>query len=381
MRRGSRDVTHITLSRKTPSKPSLEFYSDNGDRARRLEIERFPFRIGRSESADLRIESPQVSREHAEIFERGGIWAVRDLGSMNGTQVNGKAVAESPLSDGDILRIAETELTFIASSASQFQRMLTQPIPSRARRTAAASLAMEVAAARALMEATLWQAIPVRLFVAASLQQGSPEATFAKLPPTAEAQQMFRAPFAAGERYRELYRWRAAELAAECDGGRRLFLTIDSAEIAPAHKLIAHLEQVQELLPIAWELGVTISVPTVLNILPIDEIHQAARDHGWLVAFDDFQGNGGQVAHLKSHPPDYLVLCPSMTKDMASARQPRRRLESVFTACQELVIKPLLPHTECAQTIARCQEIGYDLMLQPATPMKAGAPAASRVTV
>ena len=53
---------------------------------------------------------------------------VRDLGSTNGTQVNGKPIKETLLADGDILKVAETELTFIASAASQFQRMVTQPI-------------------------------------------------------------------------------------------------------------------------------------------------------------------------------------------------------------------------------------------------------------
>ena len=56
------------------------------------------------------------------------MWLLRDLGSTNGTQVNGKPIKETLLADGDILKLAETELTFIASAASQFQRMVTQPI-------------------------------------------------------------------------------------------------------------------------------------------------------------------------------------------------------------------------------------------------------------
>jgi pSer/pThr/pTyr-binding forkhead associated (FHA) protein len=124
-------VTHITLSKKTTAKPCLEFYSDGAGEARRVTIENYPFRIGRAESADLRVESVEVSREHAEITERNGMWLVRDLGSTNGTQVNGKPIQEMVLADGDILRVAETEMTFIASAASQFQRMVTQPIQSR----------------------------------------------------------------------------------------------------------------------------------------------------------------------------------------------------------------------------------------------------------
>ena len=61
------------------------------------------------------------------------------------------------------------------------------------------------------------------------------------------------------------------------------------------------------------------------------------------VAFDEFQGNGAQVMHLKSLLPDYLVLAANMTNDLTSMRQPLRRLESLLAACEELAIKPVLP--------------------------------------
>ena len=54
-------VTHITLSKKTTSKPSLEFYSDGNGEVRRVTIENFPFRLGRAETADLRVESVAIA--------------------------------------------------------------------------------------------------------------------------------------------------------------------------------------------------------------------------------------------------------------------------------------------------------------------------------
>ena len=42
-----------------------------------LYADRRPFLIGRAESADLRVESVEISREHAEITERNGMWLVR----------------------------------------------------------------------------------------------------------------------------------------------------------------------------------------------------------------------------------------------------------------------------------------------------------------
>src|SRR5262245_55244401 len=229
-------MTHITLSKKSPSKPSLEFYPDGGGELRKVVIEQFPFRLGRSESADLRVEAAEVSREHAEIIERNGIWLVRDLGSTNGTHVNGKPIKETLLADGDILKVAEAELTFIASSASQFQRMVTQPIQSKQARAICGSLPPEVAAARRMTEATLWQVIPSQLLAAVSLRHGDIEALFAPPSfPLGHARADVQHPVC--ERYRELERMQAVELALKQTVANRLFLAVGAAEIESPHRL------------------------------------------------------------------------------------------------------------------------------------------------
>jgi len=360
-------VTHITLSKKTTSKPSLEFYSDGNGEARRVTIENFPFRIGRAETADMRVESVEVSREHAEIVERNGMWLVRDLGSTNGTQVNGKPIKETLLSDGDILKVAQTELTFIASPVSQFQRMVTQPIQAKKSAPVPSSLAPEIAATRMMTEATLWQAIPVQLLSAVSLRHGVTEALFAPTTASPKQQPLFDQPHAVGERYRELERMRALELAFERTDANRLFLAVAATEIESPHRLFSSLKQFVGQLPAGWELGITISLPTDVDILRITEAYREARDHGLLVAFDEFQGNGGQVMHLESLLPDYLVLAANMTKDLTSTRQPLRRLESLLAACDELQIKPVLPRGDSGHATTLCQEIGFDLVLQSAS--------------
>ncbi|MDR3637819.1 MAG: FHA domain-containing protein [Isosphaeraceae bacterium] len=69
------------------------------------------FRIGRGETCHLRPNSAQVSREHAEITVVGTTVSVRDLGSRNGTLVNGKALtAPCVLKDKDVVMVGP--LTF-----------------------------------------------------------------------------------------------------------------------------------------------------------------------------------------------------------------------------------------------------------------------------
>jgi pSer/pThr/pTyr-binding forkhead associated (FHA) protein len=64
------------------------------------------FRIGRGETCHLRPNSAQVSREHAEFTISADGVAVRDLGSRNGTLVNGKALTKSQvLKDRDVVQV------------------------------------------------------------------------------------------------------------------------------------------------------------------------------------------------------------------------------------------------------------------------------------
>ena len=126
-------------------------------------------------------------------------------------------------------------------------------------------------------------------------------------------------------------------------------------------------------LPAGWELGITISLPTDVDILRITDVYRQAQEHELLVAFDEFQGNGGQVMHLRSLLPEYLVLAANMTKDLISNRQPLRRLESLLTACEELAIKPVLPRGDSSHTLAMCEEIGFDLVLTSTTSSTSAA--------
>ena len=68
-------------------------------------------RVGRGSEADIRIDDPGVSRFHAE-FLMGQDVTVRDLGSTNGTFLAGEKVFDTPLQDGDELRLGTTSITF-----------------------------------------------------------------------------------------------------------------------------------------------------------------------------------------------------------------------------------------------------------------------------
>jgi hypothetical protein len=68
--------------------------------------------LGRSRECDIRIPDANVSRRHAEVRQEGATHWVVDLGSTNGTEVNGRRVERSKLSDGDRITIGSTDVVF-----------------------------------------------------------------------------------------------------------------------------------------------------------------------------------------------------------------------------------------------------------------------------
>ena len=69
--------------------------------------------IGRSDECDIVIDSKHVSRHHARIFiSSEGQWYVEDLGSSNGTFVNGERVKSHPIYRADVIEIGRASLSF-----------------------------------------------------------------------------------------------------------------------------------------------------------------------------------------------------------------------------------------------------------------------------
>ncbi|HLI31446.1 MAG TPA: FHA domain-containing protein [Solirubrobacteraceae bacterium] len=100
---------------------------DIGRHAPRLVVERAPghepgmiydldgseLLLGRGPRAQIRLEDPYASASHARIFVQGGILAIEDLGSTNGTYLNEELLeTPRPLHPGDRLRIGESEFAF-----------------------------------------------------------------------------------------------------------------------------------------------------------------------------------------------------------------------------------------------------------------------------
>src|SRR5512139_3220782 len=74
-----------------------------------FELDQDSYIIGREAGNEIVIEDPQVSRRHAQLTRQGASYLLEDIGSTNGTYVNGKRVtAPVLLANGDMIGLADT---------------------------------------------------------------------------------------------------------------------------------------------------------------------------------------------------------------------------------------------------------------------------------
>lgn len=99
-------------------------------------------RIGRGHDCDVVLDHPSVSRAHAEIHHDGRYWRLRDLGSKNGSHVDGIAIQDQPLPAACWLRLGDSYCEF-----AQFDRAQAQAIRHRQteRRALSAALTRKIA--------------------------------------------------------------------------------------------------------------------------------------------------------------------------------------------------------------------------------------------
>jgi len=112
----------------------------NGSNVRDYELEQGRITIGRQPHNDIVLNEAVVSGEHAALQLQGGA-AITDLGSTNGTYVNGRLINKQPLQHNDVIGIGSHELRFVDESVQDFAATL---ILQQADEPASAGLALKI---------------------------------------------------------------------------------------------------------------------------------------------------------------------------------------------------------------------------------------------
>jgi signal transduction histidine kinase len=91
------------------------FVIQGADQGKRFELDDRPAGLGRDASNTIRLHDHEISRRHAEVRRDGEGFRVVDLGSANGTYINGQAIDQTPLKPGDQIRLGQTVMLFDAA--------------------------------------------------------------------------------------------------------------------------------------------------------------------------------------------------------------------------------------------------------------------------
>lgn len=94
-----------------PNAPQPHLVVDDGS-GRSYPLRRGSNVIGRGQDAALRLADTSVSRQHIDVYFDGQAAIVHDLGSTNGTTVNGSPIQTWQLADGDVIRIGQSTVVF-----------------------------------------------------------------------------------------------------------------------------------------------------------------------------------------------------------------------------------------------------------------------------
>lgn len=355
------------LKNPEPVVPRLRRITDNGE-TEETALESLPFTIGRSSDCDLCIESPKVSRKHAAIESLGNRFQIRDLGSTNGTLVNGQRAEKADLNDGDIVVIADLEFSFLAAAGADRLDTVTMAID--ARRGAESSddtprqLIQDI---RRIHEMLTHRGVRCSVSPIVDLHSQTLFGFQASDPFQDELPQAStgaRAILATDCRIAEqlcyLNRLIAAEESLQYPDHTNLFLRVHQSEFG-GNSLIDSLESVAEILADRHQLVVTVPSAAVGLTSYFTEFRARLSGIGALVAFDHFEAGPAQLGQWADAPPDFLKLAPSLTLDIAQERQRRRLLTWLLDAAAERHIRVISTGLKDEAEVQLHRELGCRL--------------------
>lgn len=338
-----------------------------GHEPERIELASLPFTLGRNESCDYQILSSRVSREHAEITRGGRGYRVRDLGSTNGTLINGQKIDEVELNDGDLLVIADTQFSFRCTPDDAVRRTVTQVMEFDApgRDADDRGIGDLVQAVRQMQESLLHRATRNRFQPIIDLTDnrcvGYEALRRPQLPgEPAAAQQLVEATDCRlTERMSQLHRLLAAEHVSKLGEGTLLFVRLQPAEVGA--DLLP--ESLARLTRLAGEKRIVAEIPdsAVVDIPYFREFLSRLRELSIGVAFDGFAGSPHQVKAQEAFAAGYLKLAPALVRGVDKSTQRQQQIRALVEAATQIGTQLIAVGVHTENEARTCKELGCRL--------------------
>jgi pSer/pThr/pTyr-binding forkhead associated (FHA) protein len=352
------------LTQPLPSVAMLQYYSISDSRPERVTLDAFPFIVGRSETAELTVDSARVSREHARFDRQDARYVLEDLGSTNGTFVNGKKISgQIELTDGDLIAVADIEITFLAGAGTGPRRQTATQMMFDGPEDQRDALDL-IGSLRRMQQGLTHRAMSVTFHEIIEYGKEKNHGYVAVDNPGDTHwwdEKLVHTECRWTSRLRHLQRLLAAEKVAGLpDKDALVFLPLAASEVhedwaasclGPLQRIVGSHRLVLELASSA-----ACDIPYFRDFL------QALREYGVSIAYSGFAGSAAQVREFANIPPDYLKFSPSVLAMRSSRDSSRNPVRGAISACREFGCRAIACTDPGNTATEYLQALGFSLM-------------------
>lgn len=348
---------------RTATVPYLEHYPEQGGLSERVPLTKVPFVIGRSKTVDHTVYSNKVSKEHAAIVKIGQRYAVRDLGSTNGTFVNGRRTTEQFLSDGDIIHVAHKEFCFRYQPSTIMSHENVE-------QTQAATTGLPesiIRGTRLLREMISTEAIEItyqpildlenrKIIGYEALGRGN-HPGLSKSPGVllrlAEQCDLV-------VELSQLFRRLAVKYAENLPRDTKVFLNVHARELGNS-SFFESLVEARRIAPEGHPIVIEIAESAVTDVSAMGKIKDALLDVNFEFAYDDFGAGQARLLELTDIPPDYLKLDMGLIQGIESAKPRQDLVQALLRVVGALGIQVIAEGIESEEVAHVCLQLGCHL--------------------
>lgn len=330
----------------------------------RVMLRPLPFRVGRHIDSDLLLDSSHSSQHHAELFEHQGCLWLRDLGSTNGTSVNGDRLAgERCLDSGDTIHFADAEYRVVGDLPSKAIQA-TQVFSNTERQRMINMVREPKAFEEMLRQQRLWTHFqPLIDFRDGStigyevLGRGELDGR------DCSPGELF---FLAERLHRETelsacFRRRGLELAQGLGPAAALFVNTHPTELTNSAELLRSLTELRRDYPAA-HIVLEIHEAAVADVDVLKSLRSGLDGLKIDLAFDDFGTGQARLLELVEVEPRYLKFDAVLIKGLHLASEKRRAMiQSLLKVVLDLGISPIAECIELKEEADACRDLGFEL--------------------
>jgi EAL domain-containing protein (putative c-di-GMP-specific phosphodiesterase class I) len=328
---------------------------DSDEPSRCVPIYTLPFVVGRRPDLTLSLACRAVSNLHAEITEHDGTLFLRDLGSTNGTYVNGQRISTAvALHNDDLVQFANVVFRVRQQSAVGSTNTVQEDFCDQALALIQFDKLMAEKAVTPFFQPIV--SMPAREIVAYEVLARS------RLFGLETPKEMFgvAAQLKMEKALSVMLRWEGVQASQALAGPPHVYLNTHPRELAE-DGLLESIKQLREAHP-RQRMTLEIHEAAVTDAVQMSEIRSTLTELNIGLAYDDFGAGQSRFNELARHPPDCLKFDISLVHEINSASAPRQQvLATLVQMAHDLDILALAEGVETEAESETCVQMGFDL--------------------